>query len=209
MIKSFITIVFGSIFIAFPALSESCNPDFSLIPTCSEVSIYYQSRSCKRVCLDGVWTLRGFRCNESQVQCFKYDDNGDRQLFPSAQVPWTDGVIDNQKGRSSWNYNNEGYYPIIPFRLYIHDSSYLYLSESNAKHCPNIMPSINGMHQHHIANVSEFRITKVIYQDPVDPDQKIDLCDPPSPCPDLNLTIRGTLLPAHQGIARISGDWCN
>jgi len=27
-------------------------------------------------------------------------------------------------------------------------------------------------------------------------------------CPDLNLTIRGTLLPARRGTARISGDWC-
>lgn len=27
-------------------------------------------------------------------------------------------------------------------------------------------------------------------------------------CPDLNLTIRGTLLPARRGTARVSGDWC-
>lgn len=27
-------------------------------------------------------------------------------------------------------------------------------------------------------------------------------------CPNLNLTIRGTLLPARRGTARISGDWC-
>lgn len=28
-------------------------------------------------------------------------------------------------------------------------------------------------------------------------------------CPDLNLTIRGTLLPARRGTARVSGDWCD
>jgi len=38
-------------------------------------------------------------------------------------------------------------------------------------------------------------------------------CPPPpddddDECPDLNLTIRGTLLPARRGTARISGDWC-
>ncbi|EDX70555.1 hypothetical protein MC7420_8069 [Coleofasciculus chthonoplastes PCC 7420] len=32
--------------------------------------------------------------------------------------------------------------------------------------------------------------------------------DPIDDCPDLNITIRGTLLPARRGTARISGDWC-
>lgn len=38
------------------------------------------------------------------------------------------------------------------------------------------------------------------------------ICELPSgdddECPNLNLTIRGTLLPARRGTARISGDWC-
>jgi len=30
---------------------------------------------------------------------------------------------------------------------------------------------------------------------------------PDDECPDLNLTIRGTLLPARRGTTRLSGDW--
>lgn len=32
---------------------------------------------------------------------------------------------------------------------------------------------------------------------------------PKPPCPDLNLTIRGVLLPVRRGTARITGDWCD
>lgn len=39
-----------------------------------------------------------------------------------------------------------------------------------------------------------------------DEDEEDD--DDEEECPDLNLTIRGTLLPIRRGTARISGDWC-
>lgn len=45
---------------------------------------------------------------------------------------------------------------------------------------------------------------RAIYCDLDDDDEDDD-----DECPDLNLTIRGTLLPARRGTARVSGDWCN
>lgn len=51
---------------------------------------------------------------------------------------------------------------------------------------------------------------KFFYTDSCYNDEKFDPgTDPPEPeCPNLNVTIRGTLLPARRGTARISGDWC-
>lgn len=204
MIKESLTIAFLSIFVAFPAFAFPCK----VPPHNGEYAIYMRSKKADPICKNaGIPVYTSTAGNfDGYVKHWYWGEWRRVYVFRSTE---TLSIEQSYVGYGAWlfeewdSYSDNGVVcRVTPPMFNLKYDLYTFTTNTDWT------GRTRGGYQ------AEIAIVPGLLDSPPD-NPNTEYCgygyepDPPDDeCSDLNLTIRGTLLPARRGTARVSGDWC-